>query len=110
MSETLPDGLLVAWYGDDFTGSSAVMEVLTFAGLPSVLFMAPPTADDVQRFPGMRGIGVASTARAQSPAWMDRALPAPFGWMQRSAAQLCHYKTCSTFDSSPHIGSIGRAA
>jgi uncharacterized protein YgbK (DUF1537 family) len=25
------------------------------------------------------------------------------------AAPICHYKTCSTFDSAPHVGSIGRA-
>lgn len=24
----------ITWYGDDFTGSAAVMEVLAFAGLP----------------------------------------------------------------------------
>ena len=34
-SASLPDGLLLTFYGDDFTGSSAVMEVLTFAGLPT---------------------------------------------------------------------------
>jgi uncharacterized protein YgbK (DUF1537 family) len=39
----LPDGLLLAFYGDDFTGSSAVMEVMTFAGLPAVMFVEPPT-------------------------------------------------------------------
>lgn len=110
MTRGLPDSLLFAWYGDDFTGSSAVMEVLTFAGLPSVLFLEPPTPDDLLRFPGMRGIGIASTARAQSPAWMDAHLPAPFDWMKRSAAQICHYKTCSTFDSAPQVGSIGKAA
>ncbi len=110
MTVCLPDGFLVAWYGDDFTGSAAVMEVLTFAGLLSVLFLAPPTADDLRRYDGVRGIGIASTARAQSPAWMDQHLPEPFNWMKRSTAQICHYKTCSTFDSAPHIGSIGRAA
>ena len=39
----LPDGLLLSFYGDDFTGSAAVMEVMTFAGLPTVLFVGPPT-------------------------------------------------------------------
>ncbi len=42
---SLPDGRLVAFYGDDFTGSAAVMEVLTFAGLPTVLFLDTPTDD-----------------------------------------------------------------
>jgi uncharacterized protein YgbK (DUF1537 family) len=36
----LPQGPLIAWYGDDFTGSAATMEALTFAGLPAVLFFA----------------------------------------------------------------------
>ena len=36
---TLPDGPLLTFYGDDFTGSSAVMEVTAFAGLPTVLFL-----------------------------------------------------------------------
>ena len=31
-SHALPDGPLVAFYGDDFTGSSAAMEALAFAG------------------------------------------------------------------------------
>ena len=39
----LPDGVLLAFYGDDFTGSSAVMEVMTFAGLPAVMFVESPT-------------------------------------------------------------------
>jgi uncharacterized protein YgbK (DUF1537 family) len=29
--------------------------------------------------------------------------------MQRLGAPVNHYKVCSTFDSSPHVGSIGRA-
>ena len=31
------------------------------------------------------------------------------GWPRLRAA-VCHYKVCSTFDSSPHVGNIGRAA
>ena len=50
LPDGLPDGLLVAWYGDDFTGSAAVMEVLTFAGLPSVLFLDLPTPEQLARF------------------------------------------------------------
>ena len=34
---------LLAYYGDDFTGSADVMEVLTWAGLRTVLFLEPPT-------------------------------------------------------------------
>jgi len=105
----LPDGLLLAFYGDDFTGSSAVMEVLSFAGLPTVLLLAPPTDDDLGRFSNYRAIGVAGIARAQSPEWMDRELPPIFSALESLGAPIFHYKTCSTLDSSPTIGSIGRA-
>lgn len=106
----LPEGPLVAWYGDDFTGAAATMEVLSFAGLPSVLFLDVPTAAQEARFAGMRGIGIAGTARSQDPDWMDRNLPRFFAYLSRCNAPINHYKTCSTFDSAPHVGSIGRAA
>lgn len=106
---SLPDGLLVAWYGDDFTGAAAVMEVLTFAGLPSMLFLEPPTDRQLARYPDLKGIGVASTARAQSPEWMDAELPAVFAKLKALQPEIMHYKVCSTLDSSPQVGSIGRA-
>lgn len=105
----LPAGPLVAWYGDDFTGAAAVMEVLSFAGLPSMLFLEPPTATQLERFPGLRGIGVASTARAESPEWMQAELPGIFSRLSGLKPALLHYKVCSTLDSSPETGSIGRA-
>jgi len=105
----LPDGPLVAWLGDDFTGSSAVLEALAFAGLPSVLFLDIPSDEQLARFPGMRGIGIASIARSQGPAWMDAHLPPAFDWLAARRAPITHYKVCSTLDSSPEIGSIGKA-
>lgn len=104
----LPPGLLVSWYGDDFTGSAAVMEVLSFAGLPSVLFLDTPTPERLARFPGLRGIGIASTARAQTPEWMAAEMPAPLAYLAGLGAPILHWKTCSTLDSAPHIGSVGR--
>ncbi len=109
IAPSLPEGPLVAWYGDDFTGSAAVMEALSFAGLPSVLFLRPPEPELVARFAGMRGIGIAGTARARPPAWMDAHLPAIFRRVAAIGAPVSHYKICSTFDSAPHLGSIGRA-
>ncbi|MBK1836062.1 four-carbon acid sugar kinase family protein [Azospirillum sp. YIM B02556] len=106
----LPDGPLVAFYGDDFTGSSASMEVLAFAGLPTVLFLQPPSRKRLADFASMRAIGIAGTARAQSPAWMDAHLPDIFRLLAGLGAPVAHYKVCSTFDSAPHVGSIGRAA
>ena len=105
----LPAGPLIAWYGDDFTGSAATMEALTFAGLPAVLFFDIPRPEQLARFPGMRGIGIAGVARSKSPAWMRDHLPPIFTELRASGAPLIHYKICSTFDSSPAVGSIGAA-
>ena len=105
----LPQGPLIAWYGDDFTGSAATMEALTFAGLPAVLFFDIPRPEQLARFPGMRGIGIAGIARSQPPAWMRAHLPPIFRSLRDSGAPLIHYKICSTFDSSPTTGSIGAA-
>ncbi|WP_417722124.1 four-carbon acid sugar kinase family protein [Salipiger sp.] len=107
---TLPDGPLVAWLGDDFTGSAAVMEALAFAGVPAVLFLDVPTPGQLAHFPEARGIGIATTARSHGPEWMEEHLPAPFEWLVGTGAKVVHYKVCSTFDSAPHVGSIGKAA
>lgn len=107
--KSLPDGPLVTWYGDDFTGAAAVMEVLTFAGLPAVLFLDIPNEKRLNRFAGYRGIGIAGAARSQSPIWMEQNLPPIFAALQRIGAPVSHYKICSTLDSSPTVGSIGKA-
>ena len=101
--------LRLAWLGDDFTGAAAVMEVLTFAGLPSVLFTEPPTAALMARFADCAAVGLATTARAQGPAWMAEHLPPLFAALEALRPQILHYKICSTFDSAPHLGSIGAA-
>lgn len=109
MTTELPQGPLVAWYGDDFTGSAATMEVLEFAGLSSVLFNDIPTPDQLARFPNARCIGIASTARSHGPDWMATNLPPAFEYIASLKPQISHYKVCSTFDSAPHVGSIGKA-
>ncbi|MER1967944.1 four-carbon acid sugar kinase family protein [Castellaniella sp. GW247-6E4] len=106
----LPEGPLIAFYGDDFTGSSAAMEVLAFAGFETILFLAPPSPERLAQFAHYRGIGIASVARSRPPEWMDEHLPTAFDQLASTGAPIIHYKVCSTFDSAPHIGSIGRAA
>jgi 3-oxoisoapionate kinase len=107
----LPRGPLVAFYGDDFTGSSAAMEVLAFAGLETILFLAPPTPEQLRHVSAnFRAIGIAGVARARSPDWMDAHLPPIFDLVGQIGARVIHYKLCSTFDSSPKTGNVGRAA
>ncbi|MCL1598663.1 MAG: four-carbon acid sugar kinase family protein, partial [Actinomycetia bacterium] len=105
----LPNGQIITWYGDDLTGAAAVMEVLTTAGLPSVLFMDIPSPEELAPFASWPGIGIAGTARHRDPRWMDEHLPPVFDFLANLAAPIAHYKVCSTFDSAPEIGSIGRA-
>jgi uncharacterized protein YgbK (DUF1537 family) len=105
----LPAGRLLSWYGDDFTGSAAVMEVLSFGGVESVLFLDVPTPAQLAAFPTARAIGIAGVARSQTPAWMDVHLPPVFAALADLRTPLVHYKVCSTLDSSPAIGSIGHA-
>ncbi|PZO00097.1 MAG: type III effector [Hyphomicrobiales bacterium] len=109
MTEALPPGPLLAYYGDDFTGSAAVMEVMSFAGLDSVMFLGPPSAERLAAFADRRCIGIAGIARSKPPEWMDEHLPSIYGALAGICAPLIHYKVCSTFDSAPQIGSIGRA-
>ena len=73
----LPDGPLVAFYGDDYTGSSAAMEALTFAGLPTMLFLEPPTPERLAAAGAIpRHRHCRRRALAGITAWMDRHLPA----------------------------------
>jgi uncharacterized protein YgbK (DUF1537 family) len=100
--------LRLAFYGDDFTGSTDALEVLAFAGLRCALFLNPPTRAQLDALGGFDAIGIAGASRAMSPAEMDDALPAVFRALRALGAPLVHYKVCSTFDSAPGIGSIGR--
>lgn len=99
--------LRYAYYGDDFTGSTDVLEQLAEGGIEAVLFLRAPDAGLLARFPNVEAIGIAGESRSRSPQWMDENLPDAFAALQDAA--IVHYKTCSTFDSSPHTGSIGRA-
>lgn len=101
--------LLLTYYGDDLTGSTDVMEALELGGVPTVLFMRQPDAAMLAQFAHCRAIGLAGTSRSETPQWMDTHLTDAFAWLKALNAQICHYKVCSTFDSSPAIGSIGRA-
>ncbi len=101
--------MLYAYYGDDYTGSTDVLESLAVAGVKTALFLTPPTPQELAGFPGLQAIGIAGDSRSRSPQWMSDHLPVVFQALKAFGASVTHYKTCSTFDSAPHIGSIGRA-
>ena len=102
--------LLLSFYGDDFTGSADAMESLSLNGVSTVLFLSPPSPELLrEKFPKVEAVGVAGASRAMTPAQMEEHLPPIFAGLQLLKARLFHYKICSTFDSSPQLGSIGKA-
>ncbi|NIO41839.1 MAG: four-carbon acid sugar kinase family protein, partial [Burkholderiales bacterium] len=92
--------LLLAFYGDDFTGSTDAMEALSLSGLRTVLFLSSPTPELIrEKFSDLRCVGVAGTSRAMSPEEMDAAFEPVLHQLWSLGAPVTHYKVCSTFDS-----------
>ena len=88
----------LAYYGDDFTGSTDVLESLAGAGIDTELFV-----DAAIRGPA-RAVGLAGLSRTFTPAEMDDHLPEAFAALAAGGPRFLHYKVCSTFDSSPALG------
>ncbi|TDD97791.1 four-carbon acid sugar kinase family protein [Flavobacterium cellulosilyticum] len=101
--------VLLAYYGDDFTGSTDALEFLTLAGVKTVLFLRKPQQKDLERFPGIQAIGLAGKSRSLSPLDMETELFPAFENLKSFEPAHVHYKVCSTFDSAPHVGNIGKA-
>ena len=101
--------LLMAYYGDDFTGSTDALEFLSRAGAKTALFIGAPTTVQLSAYSDLKAIGVAGLSRSMSPVQMEETLFPTFTALKALGVKHVHYKVCSTFDSSPNIGSIGKA-
>jgi uncharacterized protein YgbK (DUF1537 family) len=101
--------IYLAFYGDDFTGSTDALEFLSRAGVRTILFLDHPTTEQIHRFGSPEAIGVAGMTRAMVPAEMSKTLSQAFAVLNQFHPRHVHYKVCSTFDSSPEIGNIGIA-
>ena len=101
--------IYMAFYGDDFTGSSDALEFLSRAGLRTILFLDNPTPEKINRFKNLDAVGVAGMTRAMVPEEMSKTLSHAFSVLNELNPRHVHYKVCSTFDSSPEIGNIGTA-
>ncbi|MGG4145321.1 four-carbon acid sugar kinase family protein [Paenibacillus algorifonticola] len=102
---------LLSYYGDDFTGSTDVLEALFRAGLRAALFLEPPSEQLLARkFADLEAIGVAGIGRSLTPEEAERELRPVLEQLRKIGSAITHYKICSTFDSSAEVGSIGKAA
>ena len=103
---TPPD---ILYYGDDFTGATDTLATATRAGLRTLLFLKVPTPAQLAAAGPLDCVGIAGASRSMTPAEMRAELEPVAAFFAGLGASVLHYKTCSTFDSAPEIGSIGVA-
>jgi uncharacterized protein YgbK (DUF1537 family) len=95
----------VSFVADDLTGASDVLAQAHRHGLDAVLAVGDgsgplPTDCDV--------VGIAGPSRSLGGAAFDELVRAQLEQIAAADAEVLIYKVCSTFDSSPERGSIGR--
>lgn len=100
----------LAFYGDDFTGASDNAAQYARHGLRTLLFFSNPLPEVLKKAAQSYDvIGIAGTARSLPPEQIaDELLPVLENFKQLGV-NFIQYKCCSTFDSSPSIGSLGEA-
>jgi uncharacterized protein YgbK (DUF1537 family) len=98
--------LHLAYFADDFTGATDALETLAQSGRRTRLFLDPPTPAQCA---GLEAVGVAGLTRSLAPDAMEAVLRPAFAALRTLNPRHVYYKVCSTFDSSPTVGSIGRA-
>lgn len=94
--------------GDDFTGASDTLATLAerrrrarlFLDAPDPVFVAAERLD---------AIGLGTDLRAQPPHAIRSRLAGLAPRLLALSPRFVHYKICSTFDSAPHVGSVGAA-
>lgn len=95
--------------GDDFTGASDTLATLARAGRRVRLFLDPPDPAAIVE-EDLDAVGIATELRALPPDAITAGLEALAPVLKALSPRILHYKVCSTFDSAPDVGNIGRAA
>jgi uncharacterized protein YgbK (DUF1537 family) len=101
--------LRVAFYGDDFTGSVDALLQFARRGWTGRLFVGLPSLDQLRdAAASVDLVGVAGIARSLSGSALDAEVRPVFAAFASLRPALVQYKACSTADSSPTVGSLGR--
>ena len=100
---------LYGWYGDDFTGSTDTLATLAERGFRALLFLHQPSEAQLAAAGPLDAVGIAGASRAMASEAIATELAEIGRFFAAQGVGLMHYKCCSTFDSAPHIGSIGAA-
>lgn len=100
---------LITFYGDDFTGSVDALLQFTRRGLHGRLFVGLPSAEELTDAAAEGDVvGVAGIARSLPPSGLEAELTPVLTAFSLLGPRLIQYKACSTADSSPTVGSLGR--
>ncbi len=98
-----------AFYGDDFTGSVDALLQFARRGWTGRLFVGLPGADALARAADESDVvGIAGIARSLPTADLEAEVRPVLEALKSLEPDIVQYKACSTADSSPSIGSIGR--
>lgn len=101
--------LRVAFYGDDFTGSVDVLLQLSRAGWRSRLLLGLPGTAALERAAAdVDAVGIAGIARSLPTEELDAEVRPALEALAALGPRVVQYKACSTADSSPTVGSLGR--
>jgi len=99
----------VAYYGDDFTGSVDVLLQFARYGMTGRLFTGLPSAEVLREAAASADVvGIAGIARSLPTGLLGGELTSVFEALRALGVPVVQYKACSTADSSPAVGSIGR--
>ncbi|RKN44948.1 four-carbon acid sugar kinase family protein [Streptomyces hoynatensis] len=110
MAEAPAPRLAAAFYGDDVTGSTDALAQYHRAGLRSLLLFGTPGAAELRELAARYDvIGVAGVARSLPTDRMEDEVGPALTALGAAGPRLVQYKICSTADSSPEVGSLGRA-
>lgn len=98
----------VGFYGDDFTGSVDALLQYRRAGLDGVLLTGPDHVPDGAELADRAVVGIAGISRSLPADDLATEVAPALVRLRDLGPRVVHYKACSTADSSPEIGSLGR--
>lgn len=105
----MSSGVRAAFYGDDFTGSVDALLQFERRGWTGRLFVGVPSSSALAAAAAEADVvGIAGIARSLPTAELEAELEPAFRALAALEPHLVQYKACSTADSSPTIGSLGR--
>jgi len=98
-----------AFYGDDFTGSVDALLQFARRGWTGRLFVGVPPAAALSAAAEHHDVvGIAGIARSLPTEQLESEVRPALEALASLGARVVQYKACSTADSSPSIGSLGR--